>query len=452
MATEKTPYFKRNFVLGVVNGALVNLGMAFLDPFTVIPVFIMKLGGSAALVGFVSALHGVGWFLPQVFVSRFAETRPYMMGLYRLVSVPRVIGFLSIAGIALTLDATNAGRFLTVFICAILFTYLLGGLAAVPLLEIVSKTIPATRRGVFFGTRRFVGGALGILAGMVVGIILDQASGRVWMGGWVFDVIEGVVRRAGLLGHAFPADFGVVFLLGAVCVSVGILLFCFAGETPANTVEKTARLGDHIRSGVSLLRRDVNYRRFFLARICWQFTAMAFPFYASYAYKELHFSESTVGLFLSVWVGSGILSNYVWGHIMDRKGNKLVLSITAVLAAVPPLIILVIDGLNDRVPPGSARLGLLLLMSSTFFVNGFIRSGRLISNVTYLLELAPESKRPLYVGFMNSFTSPFMLTPVIGGVLIQLFGNGVLFSLSLVFAIANVYLSVRLIEPRDENT
>ncbi len=263
MANQQPPYYRRNFVLGVVTGTLINVGMAFLDPFTVLPVFIMKLGGSAVLVGLVSSLHAVGWFLPQVFASRLAETRGYLMNLYRLASIPRIIGFGAIAAVAFVVDVDNPAVFLTIFLGAIFFAYLAGGLAAVPMLEIVSKTIPATKRGVFFGTRRFIGGILGIVAGMVVGIILGESSDRVWMGGEVFDLVEGGVRRLGFLGHPFPSDFGIIFILGAGCLAVGTILFFFAGEPRAIKVEKSARLLDHLRSGAALLKHNTNYRRFF---------------------------------------------------------------------------------------------------------------------------------------------------------------------------------------------
>ncbi|MEJ2722805.1 MAG: MFS transporter, partial [bacterium] len=298
------------------------------------------------------------------------------------------------------------------------------------------------------GTRRFIGGVLGILVGMIVAVVLDQRSERFWMGGRLFGAIETAVGELGLVGHEFPSDFGVIFILGAVFMAVGMLAFCFAGEPPSAGVEGASRLVDHLRYGVSLLVRDANYRRFFLVRICWQFTAMAFPFYTTYAYTELRLSTSTVGLFVSVWVGSGIFSNYVWGHLMDRRGNRIVLVLTAGLGAIPPAAILVIDGwlVGD-----TSRTVPLLLIVTTFCINGFIRSGRLISNITYLLEFAPESKRPLYVGFMNSLSAPFMLTPVIGGLILQLFGVKALFWLSTLFALANIALSARLIEPRDTN-
>jgi predicted MFS family arabinose efflux permease len=282
---------------------------------------------------------------------------------------------------------------------------------------------------------------------MVVGVVLGESTERVWMDGRVFDLVEEGARRLGMLGHPFPEDFGIVFILGAACLSVGTVLFFFAGEPRAIKVEASARLLDHLRSGASLLRNNTNYRRFFFARVCWQFTAMAAPFYALYAYDELHLSQNTVGLFLSVWVGSGIFSNYVWGQIMDRRGNRLVLLITSVLAAFPPVVVLLIDGLKL----GAGNDLPLILIASTFFVNGFIRSGRLISNITYLLEFAPEEKRPLYLGFMNSFTSPFMLTPAVGGFLILLFGIRAMFVVSLVFAVINIYISTLLEEPRDNN-
>ena len=449
MSTEGSPYYKRNFALGVINGSLINVGMAFLDPFTVLPVFIMKLGGSAALVGLVSALPGLGWFLPQVVTSRFAETRRYLMNMFRLSTIPRILGFTATAAVVIHGDISRPAVLMTVFVIALLFAYVSAGVAAVPLLEVVSKTIPANRRGAFFGTRRFIGGLLGIVVGMVVGVVLDQRSERVWMGGRLFELVETGVRRLGLTGHAFPSDFGVIFLLGAVCMAVGTVVFCFAGEPPAASVEKSSSLIDHLRHGGSLLRRNVNYRRFFLARVCWQFTAMAFPFYATYAYQKLNLSTSTVGLFLSVWVGSGIFSNYIWGEMMDRKGNKIVLTLTSILGALPPLAILIIDG---WMVDGAGGAFPLLVVAGTFAINGFIRSGRLISNVTYLLEFAPESKRPLYVGFMNSLSAPFMLTPVVGGLIIQIFGLRTLFAVAMAFGLLNVFLSTRLEEPRDADS
>jgi MFS family permease len=229
-------------------------------------------------------------------------------------------------------------------------------------------------------------------------------------------------------------------------MALGMLTFSFAGEVPAVSVEKSSRFLSHVRRGLSLIKADANYRRFYLVRICWQFTAMAFPFYVSFAYTKLGLPESLVGLFLSICVGSGVFANHLWGRVLDRRGNKLVLLITAILSAVPPLIVLVLG----EIKPIGTLWWSGVLMSSTFLINGVIRSGHIIANITYLLEFAPETKRPLYVGFMNSFTFPFMLSPLLAGFIIQIFDARILFTICLVFAFLNVLLSIRLHEPRSE--
>ncbi|MEE9271142.1 MAG: MFS transporter [Candidatus Krumholzibacteria bacterium] len=447
MTAPRSRYFRRNFTLGVITGALINLGMAFLDPFIVLPLFISKLGGSATLIGLVSALHGVGWFFPQVFASRLAETRRFLMPMYRGISLFRILSLAGAALIVLTVDPEHTGLFLTGFLGLLFLAHLAGGFSAIPFLEVTSKTIPVTIRGRFFGTRRLIGGSAGIGVGVLVGLVLNRREENLWMSGPFFDLLGPVAARLGLLGREFPSDFGILFLLGAGCMTLGMLAFAFAGEPPAVAVQESARLLDHLRAGFKLIRRDANYRLFYLVRICWQFTAMTFPFYAVYAFTDLEFSENTVGLFLSLWLGAGVLSNYIWGKILDRSGNKSVLLATAILSALPPAVVLVVDGMiRHSLEPASVKL--LLVISTTFLVNGFIRSGRVISNITYLLEFAPENKRPLYVGFMNSFSFPFMLSPLLGGVILQVFDIRILFSISLAFALLNMVLSTGLKEPR----
>jgi len=448
MPPTESRFFRKNFILGIATGASINLGMALLDPLTILPVFVSKLGGSAAMVGLVSALHGIGWFLPQVVASRLAETRRYLINLYRILTTVRAITLSGVVLCVFFIDSREIGLFLTVFVTSLFLAHLAGGLSAVPFLEITSKTIPVTIRGNFFGTRRLIGGIVGILAGVVVGMVLDENSERMYMSGAAFDFVESTIRRAGLLGHEFPFNYGILFLAGWFFMTLGGLIFSFASEEPAEKVETRARMLDTFRSGFRLFRTDSNYRRFFWARTFWQFTAMAFPFYVGFAYKDLGLSESLVGLFLSVWIGAGVFSNYLWGKLLDKKGNRIVFLITAAGSILPPLIVLILD--RFALPVDGAGSGwLLAVMCGTFFLNGFIRSGRIISNITYLLEFAPVDKRPLYVGFMNTFSFPFMFTPLLGGVILQMTGNTVLFGASLLFALANLVICLRLPEPRE---
>jgi hypothetical protein len=91
-ATPKATLSRRNQTLGVMNGMLVNLGNAFVDPFTVLPVFIATFGGSSILVGLVTAAFTAGWFLPQLFVAGIAQTRHRVLPIYAAAAAFRLIG------------------------------------------------------------------------------------------------------------------------------------------------------------------------------------------------------------------------------------------------------------------------------------------------------------------------------------------------------------------------
>ncbi|MDH3197004.1 MAG: MFS transporter [Candidatus Krumholzibacteria bacterium] len=445
MTTDQRRHIKRNFTLGVLNGALVNLGLAFIDPFTVIPVFITRLGGSSVLVGLTAAVFGAGWFFPQAFVAPLVETRRRVLPIYNAMSLVRLAGFAVVIAAVFGLGSGRPHLLLAAILAGLAINTLAAGVSGVPFLEVTSKAFPANARGTFFGTRRFFGGALGVFAGVLVAIILgtDQASPGAL--GAAHERVAAAVRAAGLQGRAFPDNYGVLFALGAVCAALGYAAFSMVREIPAQTVHPHRSLRAHLDEGFALLRRHANYRLFLWVRVCWQMTAMAFPFYAIYAFVRLGFSEASVGVFVSVWVGAGVVSNFAWGRLLDRKGNRLVMVATAAIAVLPPVAMLLLGRASD----GHGR-GAFLVLCAAFLVNGAARAGRFITNLTYLLEFVPQDHRPRTVGFMNTISSPFMLSPVVGGLLVQAFGFEVLFGASALFALISIAVSARLAEPRAE--
>jgi MFS family permease len=446
---ESASYFRRNFLLGVLNGTLVNFGLAFIDPFTVIPIFIMHAGGSSVLVGLAAGVYGAGWFLPQVFVARYAATRWRVLNIYRVVSVLRVLMWACVIAVVFTFDPGRSQLFVWMVVLFMFAGTVCAGVAAIPFLEVTSKTILPERRGTFFGIRRLSGGALGILAGVVVAVVVGGESTAAWTQGWLYRAVESLVEAFNWVGHPFPHNYGILIVAGAVLSAAGLFMFGLIREPNAITTHRLQPLGDHLRDGFDLLRRRRNYRLFFVVRIFWQLTSMAFPFYAAYAYSVLGFSEASVGVFVSIWIGSGVISNYVWGKLADLRGNRIVLVLTAVIALVPPLIVLLAMQNGPAAQQGGGPNGWMFwLLASTFAINGFSRSGRFISNMMYLLEFAPEERRPLYVGFMNSLSFPFMLSPALGGWIVQASSYQTLFALSALFAVVSVALSSRLVEPR----
>jgi hypothetical protein len=446
MHPHADPHFKRNFILGILNGALVNLGLAFIDPFTVLPVFIARLGGSGAVVGLAAATYAAGWFLPQLFVSPFVETRRRVLGIYTSMAFVRVAAYSALVAAVMLVPPDRATLLMTAVIGCFAVTTVSAGVTGVPFLEVTSKAIPAEARSGFFGMRRLVGGVLGIVAGLVVAIVLGgDNGGSIWTRGRVYDAAAALLGRAGVTGLPFPVNYGVLFLFGTVFAALGYAVFAFFRESDGEVRPTRRSIGEITAAGLGLLRRVENYRLFFMVRVCWQFTAMAFPFYAMLAITRLDFGEASVGLFVSLWVGAGVISNWGWGRLGDAKGNRAVLVATAVMSIAPPIAMLALL----RESPGEAHAHhVFVLVASSFLVNGAARSGRFIANMTYLLESVPREGRPVYVGFMNTLSAPFMLSPVIGGLLVQFLSFEVLFAVSALAAVANTILSWRLDEPR----
>jgi MFS family permease len=439
--TTPDPHYRRNFLLGVINGSLVNFGLAFVDPFTVLPVFVTRLGGSNVDIGIIASVFAAFWFLPQVFVGRVAQARTHVLPIYSWMALVRALGYAGAAASVFLIDIAHPEVIIAALVIFLSLSTLSAGIAGVPFLEVTSKMIPAERRGSFFGLRRFFGGLLGIVAGILIAVILGGKGSGLVESGPLFDVTRQLATSVGLTGHLFPHNYGVLFAIGGTLASVGMLLFVFIRERPAELIEAKPSMKETINAGLRLLRSHENYRMFFLVRVCWQLSAMSFPFYAAYAFTVVGFSEASVGVFVSIWVGSGVVSNYVWGVLADRRGNRVVLVMTAIISIAPPIIVLLFD--ITATPTGFTLLGVI------FFLNGFARSGRFISNMTYLLEAVPLRGRPLYVGFMNSLSFPFMLSPIVGGIIVETSSFQILFIISAVFAILNVLLSLRLSEPRD---
>ena len=204
---------------------------------------------------------------------------------------------------------------------------------------------------------------------------------------------------------------------------------------------------EQFAEGFAMLRSLPDYRAFLWMRVFYQLTAMCFPFYATYAYVHLGFTQATVGLFVSIWLGAGVLSNLLWGPMLDRRGHRVVFVWTALISVAPPVVILALSMVH-RGAGVNATMGAFLIVALTFLMNGFVRAGRFIANHTYLLEVAPKKRRPLYIGFMNTMTFPFMLSPILGGAIVGIFGYRTLFVIGFLAGIANWIVSARLVEPR----
>jgi len=401
-------HFKRNFFLGVSNGVLFHFAWAFTGTSTVLPLFISRLTPSEILIGLASTLEALGWFLPQIAIAAMTLHRTSQLPVYVKAAFLRGGSFLLFAILVFILGEENPSYLLVTFFFLFSLYSLGGGMAGVSFTDIVGKTIPEEKRGSFFGARKLIGGGLAALGGILIQRILK-----------LFD---------------FPQNFGVLFLIASGLIILALTSTCLVKETPTTRRPQKKSVSENLLVGFRITRQDVNFRRFLYTRIAIGCYVMGLPFYVIYAMKFLSAPVSLAGVFLTVQMTGYLSSNLLWGYLSNRRNNRLVLVLSALFSGICP--VLVLFDMAIGIP--------LWAYVSIFFFLGATIAGLDLGYMNYLLQFAPEERRPIYVGFFNTVVGPTLFLSAVGGVIIQVFSFGFLYLLLLLISVVSIFLSLSL--------
>ena len=301
---EARAHYRRNFALGVANGAIFALAEALQDPTLVLSVFIHRLTGSSLLVGLLMPLSVGGWYLPQLLLSGRVQASPRKMPYYRSSGVGRIVANV---GLALSALLVRDPRLLVLLLFLMVATNTLsGGMSGLAFTSIVGKVIPSRRRGRFFALRLFIGGALVFAGSLLARRLLAEPP-----------------------GFAFPINYAVLFGISAAAVIVSF--FCLSAVREPADLSVRPRVGvlAQLRRAADLPKRNRSYRGFLIARSCLMLAEVAAPFYIIYAGERFGVPESLAGTYLLVAALANMASTYLWARVSDNVGNRDVLRLAA---------------------------------------------------------------------------------------------------------------------------
>lgn len=413
-------HLQRNLALGIANGALYTLAETLIDPALVLTWFLSRLSASNVLIGLVVPLRDAGWFIPQLFAARYQSRLKYKLPTYSAVAFTRSLAWMAMAVILLTQHDP------AVLIAGFFIPYTLNsfaaGLAGLPFMDIVAKTVPARRLGTFFGTRLFLGGALGIAGSLVVRLALSEQ-----------------------LGQAFPTNIGQLMAIAAVFAVLGLLAFMFVVEPTGQAENEAINLAAHLGRAASLPRKDRNFRLFLAARAMLMLAQIGTPFFAVYASRELGAGAEMVSVYLASYTAAFLLSNVAWSRLSDRRGNRLVIQLGASLGLGMALLTWLAGPLGRTLVLGPHASWLFAIV---FALSGAFQSGNSVGGMSLLLELAPPQDRALYVGLTNTVLGLALLSTSLGGLLVDWFGYRGLFLVTTGFYAAGLWAATTLREPR----
>jgi signal transduction histidine kinase len=353
----------RNYVSQLAHGMLAMTGFRLVNAPTFVPAYLFALSGSTTIVGLALATQHLGAFFSSVFGATAIEHRR------RIVDLGLRYGWamrLSVLGLAL------AGFLLppeTALYAFALFLGLLGifsGMQNVLWNVLLTKTIPADRRGMLIGLRNFLGGM--------------TASAVAYVGGKY--LVEGDV-----LGNGYATTF----LLAFVLTAAGLTLLYFVREPESPTVRDQVSVRERLGDIPGLLQ-DRAFAMYFWAQSLATLGTLALPFYIIFVGQTQGMTGATLGLLSLALLVSQTTANLGWGWLADRVGFKAVF--------VPSLLLW-----------AGATIALLFagdLAGAVFCFVGF-----LIAAQNMVLEFGSRSDLPMRIAMVNSAQS---LVQVIGAV------------------------------------
>lgn len=415
--TPPTPHLQRNFWLGVFSGIGYNLYVVFFSTELVLAWFLTELTDSNLLISLLIPIEMGSWYFLQIVFSGIVERRPLAMPIYRLTAGIRVVALGLLAAAAFSL--TDPRALILFFFVFFIINALMAGVAALPFMNIVAKTIPAARRGQYFGWRRFAGGLIGLGAGLLVGAILGPKSGL-----------------------AFADNYAWLFVLTTAVTLLQVVTFSLVVEPPEKVDTRRIPLKEQFRRAIRLPIRDSNFGRYLGTRVAIVAASLALPFYAVYARRALDAPEETVGIYLMGMTLAGVLSNLLFARLSDHWGNRLVVrfaALTALLVPATALLVAFVPGL------GASRVTVFGLV---FVLQGIQVSGRVIGGTNYLLELTPSIERVLYIGVAHGVLGIVFFMSPLGAAIVDVLGFLPLFVVALVAGLVAVLMSLTLEEPR----
>ncbi len=397
----------RNYLSQLAHGMLAMTGFRLVNAPTFVPAYVFILSGSASTVGLVLAMQHLGAFVSSIYGATSIEHRR------RIVDLGLRYGWmmrLSVLGLAL------AGFLLPPAVALYVFAFFLGllgvfsGMQNVLWNVLLTKTIPAERRGMLVGLRNFLGGVTASAVAFVGGSYLVESNA---------------------LGNGYASTF----LLAFVLTAAGLSLLYLVREPDAPQVRDPVSVRERI-GDIPALLSDHGFAAYFWAQSLATLGTLALPFYILFVERTQGLTGEVIGLLSLALLASQTAANLGWGWLADRLGFKAVF--------VPSLLLW-----------AGSTIGLLLAQDLPSVVFCFVGigagyAGFLIAAQNMVLEFGVREDLPMRIAMVNSAQSLVQVVGVIaGGYLAQSLGFEEVFIAALLAKLAAAWLLwSRVDEPR----
>jgi len=388
--------YRWNFIFNVLDGSTFWFGYSFLAPAVILPLYISHFTDSKLLIGLVAMIGTGFWLGPQLFTANWVEHTPVKVrimirqGLF-LERLP-----LLILPLATWLLIGKPVPALMAFFLLYSWHSFGAGLTAVAWQDMIGKIIPVERRGIFFGFTNFLGSATGVVGAVVAAWLLDR--------------------------YDFPYGFIICFAVAGIFVIISYLFIAQTREPALLTQHEPVTFRQYWAKLPVVLKKDRNFSNFLTTLVVFNLGGMAWGFLAVYALQHWGLPDGKVGQFgVALLIGQSVF-NLAFGSLADRKGYKLVLELSALLAALSILLAVL--------APHPNWFYIVFMLRGASLAGGYL-------SMMFVMEFCTPDIRPTYIGLSNTLSGIVLaIAPLLGGLIASLVGYPALFMVALVLGLA----------------
>jgi predicted MFS family arabinose efflux permease len=204
-------------------------------------------------------------------------------------------------------------------------------------------------------------------------------------------------------------------------------------ESPA--VSRVA-VGRSIRAMFGFMRAERWLRLVVAAQLVLGTASAAFPFFVVRAREIVPGGEQMIGLFLIMQSLGGISAALICGQLIDRVGSWASIRL---VAAVQVGALLAVSLASLGIPRA--------LYLGAFFLLGFVGGSSWWSFSAYLLDMATDEQRPIYLAASGILTSPTFLSAILVGGLFEVLAPEAVFVAALALSCVGTALAWAIPRP-----
>lgn len=367
----------RNFFLHL----FASLGNKLADELSsarlVLPWLLGIIGAPVWMIGLLVPIREAGALLPQLFVAGFIRLKPQRKWIWVAGALLQAVSAMGLALLALVGSGAVGGLLV---LAALVMLSLARGLSSIATKDVLGKTIAKRRRGTLMGWSGSVAGAATLIAGGVL----------VWFGDRPGNLALAILLAVAAAG----------WLLNALCAAR-------IKEVPG-AVEGGENAWDSIKLGLSLMREDRTFLHFNMARALLLSSALALPYLALLGQQQSGTELGGLGILVVVSGLAAMVASPAWGKRADQSSRRVMRDAaigTAICCLLGALLAWLPGEWTHSVLPYAGIYALLVI------VHHGVRLGR----KTYLVDIANQDNRAMYVALSNTFTGVLML--VVGGLI-----------------------------------